>query len=237
MSTVFPGALDTFVDPIPLGPGQYAWMDGSIRDGVTETANILIAPNALLVHSFQHAHANDAIAAIEAKVGIDNSADATSLDSKVRSLGFLTEHHAPVGNVDGTDKFFCSLTLPAGTLAANGQMAVLTYVLKTVTNQVVLRVHAFAIDIANNAFELGTAGVVHLEVRIIRLTNTTAFVHYELRYNNFTGFVYSLQEQSGGTFNFSADQQLDLYFRDGSVSPEFNNVIAVYARLTANAKM
>ena len=41
-------------------------------------------------HSSQHSNANDAIEALEAKVGIDSSSDPASLDYKVAQLNVLT---------------------------------------------------------------------------------------------------------------------------------------------------
>lgn len=62
MSVSFPAALDTFVNPSSSNPQNN--------------------PS----HSQQHADANDAIEALEAKVGIDGSANPTSLDYRVSQL-------------------------------------------------------------------------------------------------------------------------------------------------------
>lgn len=59
MSSNFPTSLDSFTNP-----------------GASDTLN---SPS----HSAQHANANDAIEALEAKVGIDGSAVSTSLDKRV----------------------------------------------------------------------------------------------------------------------------------------------------------
>lgn len=67
-SSVFPGALDSFVDPAPTSK-----CNGSNPTGPVAT------------HAALHALENDAIAALQAKVGIDASADANSLDHKVAS--------------------------------------------------------------------------------------------------------------------------------------------------------
>lgn len=61
MSTQFPTAIDSFTNPT----------DASVMD---DTA---------VLHSDQHANANDAIEALQAKVGIDGSAVTSSLDYKV----------------------------------------------------------------------------------------------------------------------------------------------------------
>lgn len=60
MSTSFPGALDALKNP-------------AATDGLTG-------------HAAQHANANDAIEALEAKVGVDNSTDPASLDYRVAAV-------------------------------------------------------------------------------------------------------------------------------------------------------
>ena len=62
MSTVFPTQLDAFTNPT----------------GQTPT-NSSVTP-----HAEQHSNANDAIEALQAKVGIDNSSVTTSIDYKLR---------------------------------------------------------------------------------------------------------------------------------------------------------
>ena len=62
MSTVYPADLDTFTNPTATDPQN--------------------APS----HSGQHADKNDAIEALEAKVGVDGSAVATSIDKRVADL-------------------------------------------------------------------------------------------------------------------------------------------------------
>ena len=63
MTTNFPTGLDTFVNP----------------NAATDTL-------ASVPHDSQHANANDAIAALEAKVGVDGSAVTSSLDYRVNDL-------------------------------------------------------------------------------------------------------------------------------------------------------
>lgn len=62
MATQFPEELDSFTNPQPT-------------DSV-----------AAVSHAAQHANANDAIEALQAKVGVDGSADTTSLDYRVSAL-------------------------------------------------------------------------------------------------------------------------------------------------------
>lgn len=61
MATQFPTALDSFTNP-------------------TETSNM---DDAGVLHSDQHANANDAIEALQAKVGITNSTDPASIEYKL----------------------------------------------------------------------------------------------------------------------------------------------------------
>lgn len=64
MATNFPASLDSFTNPTSSDP-----------------TNSTSVP-----HAAQHANANDAIEALEAKVGVNSSAVATSLDYKVTDL-------------------------------------------------------------------------------------------------------------------------------------------------------
>lgn len=85
MATNFPASLDALTNP-----------SGS---------NTLSSPS----HASQHGNANDAIEAIQAKVGVDNSAVATSLDYKVRVWN-------PVGEVT----MWATNTAPTGWLVCDG---------------------------------------------------------------------------------------------------------------------
>lgn len=73
MSTNFPGALDALTNPA--------------------------ATDSLTGHASQHANTNDAIEALQAKVGINGSADASSLDYKATQA---VAHAADFGNPHGT---------------------------------------------------------------------------------------------------------------------------------------
>jgi len=66
MSTTFPTALDAFANPVGT--------------------DLLENASAALDHDFQHASANDAIEALETKVGIDGSAVTTSHDYKLSGI-------------------------------------------------------------------------------------------------------------------------------------------------------
>lgn len=91
MSTSFPSALDSFVNP----PGN---------SGINSPP-----------HSEQHANANDAIEALEAKVGVDNSADPDSLDYRVSALevrGTPPVFEVPTGTIDGVNTTFTISVAP-----------------------------------------------------------------------------------------------------------------------------
>lgn len=70
--TNFPGSLDTLTNlPNPVG------------------ADLLDNSNPNLDHDYQHTSVNDALRAIETKLGINSSADATSVDYKIRKGSFI----------------------------------------------------------------------------------------------------------------------------------------------------
>lgn len=98
MAASFPTSLDAFLNPAP--------------------SDLIDAVNPLLDHDYQHGHANDSIAALEAKVGIDSSAVVTSLDYKVATLG--TTLTALSGTVTGLGTTKANLASPTftGTPAA-----------------------------------------------------------------------------------------------------------------------
>lgn len=73
--SVFPASLDDFVNPT----------DSDDLASVT------------VPHAAQHANANDAIKALQAKVGIDNSADTASLDKRI---AVLEEPAGPISYLD-----------------------------------------------------------------------------------------------------------------------------------------
>ncbi len=72
MSTEFPTALDTLLNP--------------------NAGDALANATPGLQHHAQHSDANDAIEALEAKVGIDSSADTNSIDYKVRNGGSIRKN-------------------------------------------------------------------------------------------------------------------------------------------------
>lgn len=65
MATNFPSSLDTLTNPT--------------------SGDSLNSPS----HSAQHANVNDAVEALQAKVGVDSSAVTTSIDYKVRQNSIL----------------------------------------------------------------------------------------------------------------------------------------------------
>lgn len=74
MSTVFPGGLDTFINP-------------------TEADKLNGNPNPLLTHVSQHTNLNDGMAAVQAKLGTFFSNINTSDDYKLQILMLMLETH------------------------------------------------------------------------------------------------------------------------------------------------
>lgn len=66
MATNFPNQIDSFPDPISTTPLNIA--------------------NPLLSHANQHANSNDAINAIETKLGVNGSSDPNSIDFKITAV-------------------------------------------------------------------------------------------------------------------------------------------------------
>lgn len=93
MATNFPGSLDSYVNPV-----------GS--DGLASGAGGVS-------HANMHANIHDAVEAIQAKVGVDNSTVSSSLDYRVG----LTERGAPVGAIS----MFAGVAAPTGWLLCQGQ--------------------------------------------------------------------------------------------------------------------
>lgn len=93
MATNFPTSLDTFTNPL--------------------STDSLASPS----HSSQHANLNDAVAALEAKVGINSSAVTTSLDYKVG-----------INTPSGVLQMYAGSAAPTGWLLCNGaEVAIATY--------------------------------------------------------------------------------------------------------------
>lgn len=65
-------------------------------------------------HAEQHANANDAIKALETKVGIDNSTDVDSIDYKIRRLLSRQLVVESIGTGDGVNKEFTLNFTPVG---------------------------------------------------------------------------------------------------------------------------
>lgn len=96
MSTSFPEALDSFTNP--------------------SSTNTLANSNPS--HSQQHANLNDAVAALEAKVGVNGSDDPESLDARVAALEEVVVHvhvsgETPSGAVNGTNAVFTLADAPS----------------------------------------------------------------------------------------------------------------------------
>lgn len=94
MTTAYPTALDAFSNP-------------------TSNSNM---NDSLVVHSEQHANANDAIEALQAKIGIDNSTNPNSIDYKLKNARLVSE--TPAGTINGVNTTFTLSKLPDGDIFA-----------------------------------------------------------------------------------------------------------------------
>lgn len=70
-----------------------------------------------LLHHEQHANANDAVEALEAKVGIDSSAVTTSHDYKLRNLASRSSKHVSIATPGGAENVTLFFTAEAVTVA------------------------------------------------------------------------------------------------------------------------
>ena len=98
MAITYPVSLDVFNNPAP---------SSNLNDvGV--------------VHSEQHSNANDAIEALEKKIGIDGSPDPASIDYKLRALALATGS-GPVISTDPLNQI--SLGSDGGMYMTNPQLS------------------------------------------------------------------------------------------------------------------
>jgi len=97
MATNFPTSLDSFVNPTPTSDTQ------------------------VVSHSSQHANANDAIAALEAKVGANSSAVTTSHDYKLSGVTGTDKAASKTGTETLTNKTLTSPVINVGS-DATGDM-------------------------------------------------------------------------------------------------------------------
>lgn len=126
MTTNFPTSLDSLVNP-----------DASAGDKLSGTG-----PGGInTTHDKQHQNANDAIEAIQAKVGVNSSADSASLDYKVANLPILggtpadmvigSVHTAGASNKSAPELHVHGLTAQGDDcktlIAASGDLSTLTF--------------------------------------------------------------------------------------------------------------
>lgn len=95
MATNFPTSLDSFVDPTPT------------------------SSEATISHSGQHSNANDAIAALEAKVGANGSAVTTTTDYKLSTIPAADKAVSKTGTETLTNKTLTSPTINGATISSS----------------------------------------------------------------------------------------------------------------------
>jgi hypothetical protein len=118
MATNFPGSLDTLTNPT--------------------SSDSLSSPS----HSAQHANVNDAVEALQAKVGADSSAVTTSLDYKVAQLEAVSHGKIlQVVSTTKTDTFTASVATGA-TTSVTGLTATITPTSATSTVLVLAQINA-----------------------------------------------------------------------------------------------
>jgi hypothetical protein len=120
MATNFPASLDTLTNPT--------------------SSDSLSSPS----HSAQHANVNDAIEALQAKVGVDSSAVTTSLDYKVAQLEAIS--HGKILQVVSTTKTDSFSTTSTSFVDVTGLSASITPT--SATSKVLVMLTAYA---ANNS--------------------------------------------------------------------------------------
>lgn len=123
MTTSFPGGLDNFTNP--------------------QSSDTLDNPN----HADQHANVNDAVEALEAKVGANSSAVTTSHDYKIAQLeaNAVTDHGALTGLADDDHTQY---------LLADGTR---TATQLTVSGDVTVDTNTFHVDVTDDHVGVGTS--------------------------------------------------------------------------------
>jgi hypothetical protein len=149
--------------------------------------------SATVPHATQHSDANDAIEALEAKVGVDNSAVTTSLDYKTRRAPQAKfDHFADAGNGTTVETDLYSDTLAAGLLAANGDKAQARYAGVTVAHATAtrqLRVYFGGTVVFDSTAQVtAAADDWHLDVLVVRVSASVVRCVTHLRDRNGVAF-------------------------------------------------
>lgn len=143
-------------------------------DVLTNPVSTTLLDDGTIPHHSQHADANDAIEALETKVGIDSSADTASIDYRLNAIEarMLFDHYADVGNVGTGEDDLYSDTIAAGQLAANGDKIVAQYALAFVSSATATRrVRAYFGGTSvfdSGALTFGSTGASDVWLTIIR---------------------------------------------------------------------
>lgn len=182
MATNFPTSLDSLTNPQPTDP--------------------LVNPS----HSAQHTNANDAIEALQAKVGVDNSAVTTSIDYKLRNLDGSTITN---GTVTGAvvnrleEKWNIVNAAANGTINIDVLTSGIWYYTLVATNNYTLNFRGNSTTTLSSTLALGDS----ITVVFINTNGATAYVAAGIQID---GVTQTAKTQNGAGINTVNANALDI---------------------------
>lgn len=202
MSTNFPTSLDTFTDP--------------------SGTSALTSPD----HAGQHTNINDAVAALEAKVGANSSAVTTSLDYKISNLTSGT----PATLANGFGSYPRAIITAAGAFAGSAGTMYLCGVMPPPLLLTTVAIYETAIGSANTAAFIGLYslaangnGTLVASTADFHAALTTGKVTKALQatYTPIAGVAYAIAVLivGGSMPTFSAAPSIDTAVTNGQTAP------------------
>jgi hypothetical protein len=209
MATNFPTSLDTYTNPT--------------------STDTLASPD----HAGQHANINDAVKALEAKVGVDGSAVTTSLDYKVTQRVALSTVTTKGDLIVGTANATVS-RLGAGTdgyvlAAASGQSTGLQYIAPWTTANTTFTAPIEAATVSASAATGTIAFDVKTQSVLYYTANATANWTLNIRGNSGTTLASTLAVGQSITVVFLVTNGTTAYYQTGfqidgsAVTPKWQN--------------
>ena len=119
MTTTFPLMLDVFVSPLDPAEGRYVHQDGTIRSGRESGSYIIEPANPALIHENQHQALNDAMEAVQEKIGVDGSTDENSIDYKL-SRRLIAGETTTDDVLEGSNAYFTNARARSALSAGTG---------------------------------------------------------------------------------------------------------------------